>query len=59
MILRDYAFTKVTLQADCVAPPPPPPEPPLSPPRNRLVSHTNASHSQASAAFANWKKGLQ
>ncbi len=25
MILRDYAFTKVTLQADCVAPPPPPP----------------------------------
>ena len=25
MILRDYAFTKVTLQADCVSPPPPPP----------------------------------
>ena len=25
MILWDYAFTKVTLQADCVAPPPPPP----------------------------------
>ena len=25
MILRDYAFTKVTLLADCVSPPPPPP----------------------------------
>ena len=25
IILRDYAFTKVSIQADCVAPPPPPP----------------------------------